>query len=327
MADHISNVNGQDEFVFTGSRDAIWHRKGQELAIGQSIETWASMPGFAHTLERAPVQFCAGDYNIGMMSDKHVVFRSDTKEAMSVVSKDYKIVQPREVLESFRMAIEEAGFQLSAGGTLFGGRRMWVTAEVADDQYIMGNDVVRRYYLIVTSCDGSLATIGKPVDTRGVCHNTITAGLKEGAQAVKISHRSVYDPKKLHVQMGLARDGFSDFIRSAKKLAAQKVDQVKAQQFIESLLFVPNVEVEKQSTQITNKVSAILSLYNGKGMGSTMDSAQGTAWGLVNAVTEYIDHHAPVRGKDAQDNRFDSSMFGKGDSTKSEAFERALALI
>ena len=32
-------------------------------------------------------------------------------------------------------------------------------------------------------------------------------------------------------------------------------------------------------------------LYEGRGRGSQLDSARGTAWGLLNAVTEYTDHH------------------------------------
>ncbi len=328
MADQISNVNGVDEFVFTGSRDAIWHRKGQELAIGASIDEWAGMPGFKHSLNRAPVQFDTGDYmQPGLLSDKHVIFRSDNKEAMSVVSADYKLVQPREILESFRSLVEGAGFQLSAGGTLFGGRRYWVTADIGEEACIMGNDAMRRYFMLVTSCDGSLATIGGFKDIRGVCHNTVSAALKDGNKEYKLSHRSIFDPAKLHDAMGIAKDGFYSFIKDARNLAMRSIDQAKAREFVQALTLLPNVPMEDQSTQATNKVDSILSLYNGKGMGSMLDSAKGTAWGLVNAVTEYVDHHAPVRGSNASDNRFDNAMFGKGDEQKSKAFEMALQLV
>ncbi len=328
MADMISNVNGMDEFTFTGSRDAIWHKKGQEICVGASIDEWAGMPGFKHGLKRAPVQYDTGDYmRPGISADKHVIFRDDNMESMGIVSADYKLIQPKEVLESTRALIESAGFQLSAGGTLFGGRRYWITADIGEEAIIMGNDAMRRYFMLVTSCDGSLATIGKFTDVRGVCHNTISAALKDGNKEYKLSHRSIFDPAKLHDAMGIAKDGFYAFIKDARKLAAQTIDQQKAREFVQALILAPNVPMEDQSTQSLNKCDQILSLYNGLGMGSAMDSAKGTAWGLVNAVTEYVDHHSPVRGANASDNRFDSANFGKGDFLKSEAFEAAMALV
>jgi len=36
-------------------------------------------------------------------------------------------------------------------------------------------------------------------------------------------------------------------------------------------------------------------LYEGRGRGSQLDSARGTAWGLLNAVTEYVDHERRAR--------------------------------
>lgn len=36
-------------------------------------------------------------------------------------------------------------------------------------------------------------------------------------------------------------------------------------------------------------------LYEGAGRGSGLSSAKGTAWGLLNAVTEYVDHERLAR--------------------------------
>jgi hypothetical protein len=65
-------------------------------------------------------------------------------------------------------------------------------------------------------------------------------------------------------------------------------------------------------------------LYQGAGMGSELASAQNAAWGLVNAVTEYVDHHRRAR---SQDNRLDSAWFGQGAQLKYHALEQALTLL
>src|SRR5690606_33973947 len=50
-------------------------------------------------------------------------------------------------------------------------------------------------------------------------------------------------------------------------------------------------------------------LYDGRGRGSELESADGTAWGLLSAVTEFVDHHKQARNND---NRLDSAWFGQG---------------
>ena len=58
-----------------------------------------------------------------------------------------------------------------------------------------------------------------------------------------------------------------------------------------------------------------MALFNGQGKGSQLSSAKGTVWGLVNAVTEFVDHH---RGR-TTDTRIDRAWFGDGQNIKSAA--------
>ncbi|WP_441296851.1 DUF932 domain-containing protein [Aeromonas sp. CA23] len=64
--------------------------------------------------------------------------------------------------------------------------------------------------------------------------------------------------------------------------------------------------------------------YQCAGMGSELTSAKNTAWGLVNAVTEYVVHHRSAR---SQDKRLDSAWFGQGAQLKYHALEQALTLL
>ena len=55
-----------------------------------------------------------------------------------------------------------------------------------------------------------------------------------------------------------------------------------------------------------------------------MHAAQGTAWGLLCSITEYVDHERRAR---SQDNRLDSAWFGQGAAIKQRALEYALQLV
>lgn len=68
----------------------------------------------------------------------------------------------------------------------------------------------------------------------------------------------------------------------------------------------------------------VQSLYEGRGRGSTLESANGTAWGLLNAVTEFVDHERRARSNEY---RMDSAWFGQGAQIKQRALDSALQLI
>lgn len=324
---HELTINEETGFVshaYVG--DVGWHGLGNPLREDAPMEEWYVASGMAHTLKRSPVFYPTDDiYGMGQIEDKHVLYRSDNKMPMGIVSDNYKIVQPREVLDFFKDLVAGNGFKLNTAGTLFGGKRMWALASIGEQACIMGqNDKVGGYLLLSTSCDGTLATEARFTTVRVVCNNTLRMAKSEkDAQIVKISHKTAFNAQAMHDKLGIATDTFAEFINASRKLASVKVDNVKSREFIEKLLFVPELSYENQSTQVKNKADAIQGLFNGAGKGATLDGVRGTAWGLLNAVTEYVDHHTSARSADA---RLNSALFDKGDELKTEAFEMALAL-
>ena len=68
----------------------------------------------------------------------------------------------------------------------------------------------------------------------------------------------------------------------------------------------------------------MLELFDGHGRGAELSSAKGTTWGLLNAVTEYVDHE---RRAMSDGHRLDSAWFGQGAALKQRAFEHAIQLL
>lgn len=304
------------EMAYVG--DKPWHGLGQELQAGADLETWRVAAGMDRQVKRSRVRFDTDQ----IFDAHHVLFRSDTKAPLGIVSAKYKTVQPAEVLEFFRDLVADQGFELNTAGTLFGGSRFWALAKVGSAT-VIGNDTIRAFLLLATSCDGTLATTGKFVAERVVCNNTMTMALGESGKQAVIRHRSTFDPSQLKAKLGLASGSFAKFMTQARILAKKTITTAQAEAFVCSLL-TESKTVLKEDVAKSKQFLKIMDLFKGSAMGGTLLGAEGTLWGVTNAVTEFVDHHAKTQTVDA---RLASAWFGRGDALKTEALERALALV
>jgi hypothetical protein len=109
-----------------------WHELGNQLPAKQPIEVWAREAGMDWTIRETPVRYMteqAGALGSIMSFDEQkVLYRSDTKAPLSVVSGRYQVVQPKEVLEFYRDLTEVSGFELETAGVLKAGRKFWALA-------------------------------------------------------------------------------------------------------------------------------------------------------------------------------------------------------
>jgi phage/plasmid-like protein (TIGR03299 family) len=310
--------NGFAEMAYVGEKP--WHGLGQKLEPGRSIEEWKVAAGMDWTACRSPVRFDEG----GLFEEHHVVFRSDNKRPLAIVGHKFNLVQPGEILEFFRDLTAGNGYELTTAGTLFEGRRFWALARVTEDAVVIGNDQVKAHLLLCTAIDGSMMTTGKFVAERVVCQNTLSIALREHSSSFAISHRTAFDAKIMKECLGIATGAFREFMLSARKLASKPITTLEAEQFIAEALVENSVVSAKEVTK-TAAFRKIRELFvDGTAMGADLDGANGTLWGLVNGITEYVDHHA--RGK-TPSHRLDNALFGRGDAFKTAAFQKALAMV
>jgi phage/plasmid-like protein (TIGR03299 family) len=298
-----------------------WHGLGQLMAAGASIEEWQKQAGMDYKVQRSVIRYATErdlthPSQFRTVDDKHVLFRSDTGAPLGVVSDSYKVVQPTEVLEFFRDWAAHGGLTIESAGVLFGGRRYFATAKLSDAVSIDGGrDTIVPYALLSTSADGSLATECRWTTVRTVCNNTLTMARK-GAAAFKVSHRSVFVADDARAVVESAHEEFGAFMTAARYLSTVSMKVDEAEDMTVRLLMKTNEEVTRASAGFNR----IMGLFNGQGLGSNFETAHDTAWGWLNAVTEYVDHHSRTR---SEENRTASALWGQGDALKA----KALALV
>lgn len=321
MAHHIHSM------AYVGQ--APWHELGNQLPAKQSIDVWADKAGMNWSICQTPVRYMAQEAgtlgSIMSFEDQKVLYRSDTKAPLSVVSDRYQVVQPKEVLEFYRDLTEVSGFELETAGVLKAGRKFWALARTGKETALKGSDVVKGYLLLATSCDGTLATTAMPTTVRVVCHNTLSVALNGAAQAIKVPHSTSFDAQAVKRQLGVAVTQWDSFMYRMKTLSERKVKTHESMNYFLKVLCQPDLHIDP-SARLTNEraLKKVQALYDGHGRGAEMTAAQGTAWGLLCAVTEYVDHERRAR---SDEYRLDSAWFGQGAAIKQRALDQALQMV
>lgn len=211
---------------------------------------------------------------------------------------------------------------------------------------------------LALSADGAGVKANKG-KTRNVRNGVQAIGERGKASAVAVSHRSEFNAEEVKQELGVARDAFARFMDEARTLAEKAISEADARDLLRELIGKPTAARVARAVAVAQgsatpaammpaaladaspdflallakdgkgdavkehrNVARIMELYKGQGMGSHHVASRGTAWGLLNAVTQFVDHEA---GRTA-DNRVTSAWFGRGDELKQSAFQALLTM-
>lgn len=327
MAHQLDIIDGKASMAYVGTTP--WHGLGQRLDAGTDIDTWRRESGLDYSVLSAETMYRVagpdGQESYRDFPGRKTLFRSDTQAPLSVVSKDYKVVQPEEVLQFFNELSEIGGFHLETVGALKGGLKIWGLAKIDDGAPIVDGDIVKPYVLLATSYDGTLATTARLTSIRVVCNNTLSrAYSSDTASVVKVRHDAVFNADNVRRGLGIFSNQWDKFQIEMRRLAESKIEPDFADEFI-ATLFARRAAKRPDGTYPDVRQSRgykeVMALFNGGQRGHEM--VKGTAWGLVNAVTEWVDH---TRGR-SPETRLDAAWFGAGNDIKTTAFTKMLEVV
>lgn len=326
MAHNIDMTNGRANMAFLGSRSDIWHRLGQQMEQGQSIEAWAEAAGLGWNAVKVPAiaditqlhLSPSATQHLRSVEDRFFVARSDNGHPLGYVSDVYQPVQPAQVLDWFQRYVGvDDRFQLDVAGSLKQGEIIWATATYRDSLSIVGEEHKARL-LMTTTFDGSGATINKATMTRVVCNNTLDAALADGGKAtVRTRHNTRFDAVRVSRELAAIAQGFEHYRVMAEAMVAADMSAEQVSQFFKACLDIPfDTKKEDLSTRKLNQFQALRNAYSETVREGTKPLSQ---WAALNAITRYVDHDKSTRGDNKDEARVLSANFGSGAQLKAKA--------
>ena len=294
----------------------------------------------AHTAEEA-MQIAGMDWHVdqeplmtagGLDVPKHkALVRSDTKNILAVVGKDFQPLQNHEAFAFADTFRDRFGGQYESAYCLSGGARIMLQIKINggfDIPSSQGDDHVDKYLTIFENRGGG-GVQGFFTTIRVFCTNQFRSLRKNKEESFSIHHTK---NMKMRIEeafqvFSMSQKWFKVFEDKARFLAQKQVDHKMVASFLDTVIGLPvttewNEEQGKNIAVDHPRIAAqrenVIELFE-SGKGNTGE----TAWHLFNGVTELIDHR---KHSNNADKRFNSALLGSGADVKQLAFETALAL-
>lgn len=319
-----------NDHMVSGNNVRPWHGLGTVVSGLLTARETLEQAKLDWNVIKHPITLQGSDQ---IVPDAFATIRTDDNSVLGIVGNGYNILQNNDAFNFFDSIAERGDAIYETAGSLFGGRKIFITAKIPGlIQVGTGEDVSEKYVLLTNSHDGTGAVTAKLIVTRVVCNNTLTAALRESGRTVSIRHSQLmHDKLKLASDMlGIANQRFLDMEAQFNAMANVNMTEIQIRDFLNRCFDVNGVKGDKQTedqeADARDEKRAIAQVMELHESGKGSDMTRGTLWGAFNAVTEWTNHYRTYKertnGNSREDNKLNSLLFGQSAAVA----DRALAL-
>jgi len=255
------------------------------------------------------------------------------QRVLGTVGARYAVIQNEDYLPLFDAVVaNETGATVTAAGSYRNGSRTFMAMHMPMLDTKVGNvDPVDMYLIGQNSHDGSSGFQFALTPVRMFCTNQLR-GFRMGKDVSDkwtIRHTRNYRQQldQVRALLGEAREWEARFKADADAMLRTSVSDQMFREMMSAVFPEPGKDASAAAlTRHENRASTLANLWHDSV--TVPDEMRNTAWGLVNVVTEYVDHYAAAGHKSrAVSARAERNLMGRDESVKARAWDVALELV
>lgn len=250
-----------------------------------------------------------------LVEDRFAVIRDSDFKVLGSVGSRYEPFQNHEAFTFMDNLVDSGEAHFETAGSLRGGKVIFMSLKVPRDILIGGEDAIDLYLLLRTGHDGTKAISVYVTPIRVVCMNTLALATYGSNVKQKWSVPHLLTVRERVIE---ARDTLNltfRYVDEFEREANQLLETAITDQQLEELLY----RVLPERPKTPDVVSSIFGIYRG----SSTVRYPGTAWGALNAITEYTDH---ARRTSSAEARFTTIIDGEAAKLRNAASSLLLTL-
>jgi len=313
-----------ETMAYVGERGLPWH------GLGTSVDRLLTAPemqiasGLDWAVERQPISVLG---SLAEIPNKVANVRSTDKKVLGVVGSRYKVMQNDELF-SFADFLLDSGAQFETAGSLRGGEIVFAAMEIPSEHIeIKGdNGTVKSYLVLANGHNGLFPFRALVSPIRVVCMNTLNAALGKAKTSFTVRHTSKIEGKIAEAKraLGITHKVMEEFKIGAEHLVSKVMTEKDAIRVITSIF--PLSEDDRRDKKVFSERAAMtLAIWKNA---ENLEGVRETAWGVWNAIGEYLDHGVAYRGgqrSTAADAKASSIVLDTGFASRTK--REALALV
>lgn len=276
---------------------ATLEKLGHDAQKINSIEDALSQFNMNWDVEVRPTYYKNNDGSDSAMPRCYATVRTDTETMLGRVGADYKPMNNVKALSHVDSLIISGAATLDSVFELKDGAQVGASLRLNDTVSIGGEDPIEMYVVVTTSHDGSRADKTSIVPLRLWCTNQLALVSREAKQSWSVRHLSTMEAnlKLVEEELKLIANYTKWLQSTGDELVQKALDEIALSEVVlDSLKLYTK---EDKAKKIAGDIVDIFKYSDLIG-----DDFRGTAWGGLNAVTEYFDHHRSYRTPQARYN-------------------------
>jgi len=285
-----------------------WHREGVSVGAPLTVAQALAMGELDWKVGEVEIQTAENPPSPAMQ--RKALVRLDRpaghdERVLGIVHQGYDPLQNRDGAELFDAIFGKSEPVYHTGGYLGHGERIWLLAKIDQIIEVASGDTVQPYALYSNSHGGPDAVSICLTTVRVVCQNTLNLALRDASvgQHFRRAHRgtALQHAEAAQAFWASALTQCNQTRDTFQGLAGKPCSDAQFDDLVAKLLPLPPApkaigrrtkeeeRAARRYEQIIGKREEIHRLRN-EGKGANLDSARGTFWGALNAITEFVDH-------------------------------------
>ena len=277
-------------------RTTTWHAIGKSVEECKNMEGVLKASGLDYTVIKRPLFVHPDDSEPIEVPSRFITARANDGHLYDVVSDKFEIIQNRDAFDFVDFMGEELSYE-KAGETKTG--MVYIIGKLPEVN-ILGDSFI-PHVIFRNGFNAKVKITAAICPLRIVCQNQFNFAFKNTQNSVTIRHVQNAQAKLTEARevLRMSADYMAELSAMAEKYAAIRLDAASFDRLMEQMF--PLKGIEEMNAFKRHTLEEQLARFRRAYLEDDNANFRGTAWGVINAYSDFITHKIPQGKADTKD--------------------------